>query len=111
MKELLARGVGTKVKQAEQLFPEDEENIWEKGIFGAKNAETLQCTVFFYACKVFGLRGHDEHRDLMCDQFTIGEDTDGKYVEFVGRSTKTYKGGLAQIELANKVIRHHCQPG
>ena len=111
MKELLAKGLGTKVKQAEAIFPEEEENIWEKGIFGAKNAETLQCTVFFYSCKLFGLRGHDEHHDLMCDQFTVGEDCNGKFVEFTGRATKTYKGGLAQMELSNKIIRHTSQGG
>ena len=109
MKDLLKRGLGTKTKQAEPIMPEDEQIIWEKGVFGNETAEKLQCTMFFYNCKLFGLRGHDEHHDLDCTQFITGEDTHGKYVEFVGRSTKTYKGGLGQRELANKNIRHYSQ--
>ena len=50
------------------------------------------------SCKLFGLWGHDEHYELECDQFT-------------GRSTKTYKGGLKDLELKNKKITHYCQEG
>ena len=50
------------------------------------------------SCKLFGLRIHDEHYELECDQFT-------------GRSTKTYKGGLKDLELKNKKITHYCQEG
>ena len=99
-KELLSRELGTKAKQTETIFPEDEEDIWNTGIFGATISEALQCTVFFYACQLFDLRGNDEHHDLMCDQYSLGEDTNGRYVEFTGRATKTYKGGLARLELA-----------
>ena len=35
-----------------------------------------------WSCKLFGLRGHDEHRCLTYDQFTVGSDFHGKYVEF-----------------------------
>ncbi|XP_062606633.1 uncharacterized protein LOC134268405 [Saccostrea cucullata] len=109
MKELLQMGYGTKVKQAQAILPEDEEVLWEKGVFGNSNAEALQSTVFFYACKLFALRGHDEHHQLQCDQFSTGEDQGGTYVEFLGRSTKTYKGGLKELEIVNKNIRHYCQ--
>ena len=47
MKDLLSNGLGTKVKQADLILPEDECVIWEKGVFGGKNAESLQCTMFF----------------------------------------------------------------
>jgi hypothetical protein len=50
------------------------------------------------SCKLFGLWGHDEHYELECDQFTE-------------RSTKTYKGGLKDLELKNKKITHYCQEG
>jgi len=111
MKELLASGLGTNVKQAQPLMPEDEENLWESGVFGENSAESLQCTVFFYACKLFGLRGHDEHHDLKCEQFVVSSDQHGKYIEFTGRGSKTYKGGLKDRELTNKNIRHYCQEG
>lgn len=110
-KDALSRGVGGKRKQADPILPEDEAVIWEKGIFGMNNAETLQYTVFFYCCKLFGLRGHDEHHSLECNQFLLGEDNRGKFIDFTGRSTKTFKGGLSHKELHNKQIRHYCQPG
>uniref|UniRef100_A0A8W8MGA4 Uncharacterized protein n=1 Tax=Magallana gigas TaxID=29159 RepID=A0A8W8MGA4_MAGGI len=31
--------------------------------------------------------------------------------EFIGRASKTYKGGLAQMQLTNKRIRHHSSAG
>ena len=111
MKELLTQGIGTKRKQADPILPEDEAVIWDKGVFGMKNGETLQCTIFYYCCKIFGLRGHDEHHNLECSQFHIGEDSRGKYVEFFGRKSKTFKGGLGQRELHNKRIKHYCEPG
>lgn len=75
MKDALSRGVGGKRKQADPIHPEDEAVIWENGIFGMNNAETLQNTVcVFYSCKLFGLRGHDEHHSLECNQFLLGED-------------------------------------
>eukprot|EP00105_Crassostrea_gigas_P009739 XP_011424812.1 PREDICTED: uncharacterized protein LOC105326458 [Crassostrea gigas] len=111
MKDALSRGIGGKRKQADPILPEDEAVIWEKGIFGMNNAEPLQNTVFFYCCMLFGLKGHDEHHSLECNQFLLGEDNRGKFIEFRGRSTKTFKGGLAHKELHNKQIRHYCQPG
>lgn len=99
-------GLGTKVKQAQALLHEDEKVLWEKGVFGISTAEALQSTVFFYACKLFALMGHDEHHQLQCDQFAIEEDQGGKYmyVDFFGRSNKTYKGGLKDLEILNKLL-------
>uniref|UniRef100_K1Q4B5 Uncharacterized protein n=1 Tax=Magallana gigas TaxID=29159 RepID=K1Q4B5_MAGGI len=89
-------------------MPQDEERRWNKGIFGDKDSETLQHTMFYYNCKLFGLRGHHE---LECSQFVLGTNNSGKCVEFIGRASKTYKGGLAQMQLTNKRIRHHSSAG
>ena len=35
----------------------------------------------------------------------------GEFIEFNGRSSKTYKGGLKDMELAKKNTRHYCQDG
>ena len=63
------------------------------------------------SCKLFGLRCHDEHYELKCDQFTVGSDHRGRFITFTGRSTKTYKGGLKDLELKNKKITRYCQEG
>ena len=108
MKQLLSNGLGTTTKQAQPLTPEDESVLWEKGIFGDTSAQPLQWTVFIYACKLFGLRGHDEHHSLHCEQFETGIDVKGgRFLEFHGRNSKTYSGGLKQKQLittAKKVL-------
>lgn len=60
--------------------------------------------MFFYCCNLFGLSGHDEHHSLECNQFLLGEDNRGKFIEFTGRSTKTFRGGLAHNELHNITV-------
>lgn len=111
MKELVSSGIGTTVKQADVILPEHEEKLWETGTFGDHSAESLQYTVYYYSCKIFGLRAYDEHRALECSQFTVGKEGGRKYVRFVGRSSKTYKGGLAQKEVKTKDIKHYCAEG
>lgn len=111
MKELLSKGLGTKVRQADPILPEDEEKIWTSGVFGLHSSQALQYTVFFYNCKIFGLRAFDEHRNLECSQFEIGQDEQGKFIRFTGRSCKTYKGGLKHLQLSNKDLKHYCQEG
>lgn len=95
-----------KLKQADPILPEDEEKIWEAQVFGMHSAQSLQYTVFFYNCKLFGLRAFDEHRSRECEQFEIGSDNHRKYVHFIGRSNKTFKGGIKQMQLQNKDIKN-----
>ena len=111
MKSLIDRGFGCNLKQADPILPKDEETLWQKHVFGKESGEQLQHTVFFYACKVFGLRGYDEHHNLQCEQFKIGEDSNGRFIEFTGRATKTYKGGLGHLNVQSKNLKHHSSPG
>lgn len=62
-------------------------------------------------CKLFGLRGFDEQRDLTCANVTTGEDGRDKFEHFVGGSRKTFKGELhvARFTLQRKDIFHYCQ--
>ena len=62
---------------------------------------------FFYACKLFGLRAYDEHAALECDQFTVGEYINGRYINFNGKSSRNYKGGLKHRNLQAKNIKHY----
>ena len=108
MKELFTRGIGTEIKPA--VIPQDEAKIWDNGVFGLNSAESLQYTMYLYNCQLFGFRAYDEHRDLMCNQFKIGKDSVGKFIQFIG-STKTFKGWLAEKELTTKDIKHYCNEG
>lgn len=111
MKSLVAHGVGTDAKQADPILPFHELKLWEECVFGNYNAESLQYTVFFYCCKIFGLRGVDEHRALQCQKFKIGSDERGKFIQFIGRQSKTCKGGILHMDLSNKNIKHYCIKG
>ena len=43
----------------------------------------------------FGLRGRQEHHDMMVDDFSIGKDDDGvEFITFSEGPTKTRQGGL-----------------
>ena len=67
MKQLTKEGVGVQKKQAQYLTQEHENELWIKGEFGNSSAQSLLNTVYFYNCKIFGLRGADEHRHLECN--------------------------------------------
>ncbi|CAC5386769.1 unnamed protein product [Mytilus coruscus] len=110
MKPLINKGLGCNLKQADPISREDEAKLWDTHVFGRDNLEQLQQTVFFFGSKLFGLRGCDEHHDLHCEQFETGSDSRGKFIRFIGRSTKTYKGGLSQLNVSNKDIKHYCEP-
>jgi len=48
--------------------------MWEKGVFSMDTSTGLSNAVFFYNCKVFGLRGGKEHIGLLAEQFHFGHD-------------------------------------
>ena len=106
MSELTSAGVGTVPRQADPITRENETIMWEKGVLGDSSAKSMLNTVFFYNCKLFGLRGVDEHRNLAVDQFELQEDPQPSLI-FKGRTNKTYKGTvqfLMLITYLNKEI-------
>ncbi|XP_061187163.1 uncharacterized protein LOC133195333 [Saccostrea echinata] len=109
MSELTVSGVGTRPKQAEPISTETETELWEKRLLGDVTGKALLNTMFFYNCKLFGLRGVDEHRGMEIDLIELGFDKYGHFLKFKGRSNKTFKGGLAQRHVQAKEIVHHFQ--
>ena len=49
MMELLQKGHVTTVKQVDPFTQEDEEKLWNLGVLGVSDSQTLQYTVVFYA--------------------------------------------------------------
>ena len=45
MKKLISEGIGVEVKQADPVLPDQENKLWEEGVFGNQDAESLQYTV------------------------------------------------------------------
>ena len=109
MKQLTSSGVGSVKKQAQPLTEEHEAALWDKGVFSTGTSEGLLYVVFFYNCKLFGLRGGDEHRNLMREQFTISYDEVGQYLRFIGRSSKNVQGGLQQRKVSSKDLKIYAK--
>ncbi|XP_066300880.1 zinc finger MYM-type protein 3-like [Branchiostoma lanceolatum] len=92
MKELKAEGVGFEKRQADPLTMEDEDKLWTSGTISTHTSMGLSHGVFFYNCKVFGLRGMDEHRRLQVEQYKFGSDVSGRYIQYTGRISKNVQG-------------------
>ena len=57
-------GIGNSVRKAEVLLPSHEEYLWNCGLFGTNDPETLLNTVLFIVGKGFSLRAGKEHYSL-----------------------------------------------
>ena len=63
MKCLHGSGLGASVRRAESITPDEEALLWMSRQFGTHNAKVIFNTLYYYNCKVFGLRSFDEHYD------------------------------------------------
>jgi hypothetical protein len=111
LKDLSRRGIGSEIKRADGFSKQDEEICWRKRLFGSDCAESLLHTVYFYNCKLFHLRGCDEHRRIKVHDISVGEDKNGKYVEFNGNTAKNRQGGLMSLakNIETKTLRYYSQ--
>jgi hypothetical protein len=104
-------GYGSTVRQADPISRDHEERLWTSGVIGHESSEALlHGGFFFYNCKLLGLRGRDEHHDLDISKFEVGEDDNGKLIQFVGRANKTFKGGSKHRNVDHKNIKHMLLP-
>ena len=94
MKWVTQQVIDSKLKQAAHITSDNEDKLWSSGVFGYDSAKQLQNTVYFYNCKLFGMRARDEHYPLETSQITVDVDENGSYIQYVGRANKTFQGGL-----------------
>ncbi|XP_005994024.1 uncharacterized protein LOC102346282 [Latimeria chalumnae] len=91
IKQLHDKGYGLAKRQAQPYSTRDEERLWEL-VFSRGDAKGLTYLMYFYNCKVFGLRSAAEHRGITVDQFAFGKDAVGQFVEFRARSEPSPSG-------------------
>ncbi|XP_062597801.1 uncharacterized protein LOC134259217 [Saccostrea cucullata] len=98
MAELTAQGVGTSTKQAKPISEEAENVLWEKGLLGNNTGESMLNTVFFYNCKMFGLRAVDEHKTLSVNQWIVSKTREREIdkTSLPGRKSLQYLSGILQ---------------
>lgn len=81
--------------------------LWDKGLLSINDAVGLSKVVYFYNCKVFGLRSRDEHNNLQAEQYTFSSDEAGNFVLYHGRASKNTTGGLNQRKVSLKQIKQY----
>ena len=74
MKRLRSLGLDVKKRQVEPITIQEENNLWEKGILGEHDPQTLLDTLLFLCGIHFTLRSGQEHRNLQLSQFEIRSD-------------------------------------
>ena len=108
MKRLHRIGLGTNPRQAEPMSLDEEAILWSMGLLGTHIGESLLNTVYFYNCKVFGLRSFNKHRNLVPSQFTKKVDDKGRvYLEYMEFGNKCNRGGLKHMKVDNKAVKQY----
>ena len=74
--DLRVKGVGSHVKYAPVVTPDEEDKFWEVKVLGVDSPVALQRAVFYYVGKVFCLRGREEQRGLKPSQFVRSTNRD-----------------------------------
>jgi len=91
--QLKKAGLGRLPNRSSHLDPEDEDKMFEAGVFGKATPKALQTTLFYFFGKMFGLRARDEARQLKVGDIELRRTLDGKkYIQFHERCTKTRDG-------------------
>ena len=86
------------MKHHKGFTPEEEDKLWEAGVFGTTHPQALQNAVFFfYVGKCLCLRGGEELTRSQCVDISDGF----KYVEY---GSKTLHGGFNQLHLPSKSV-------
>ena len=111
MKLRTVQGLGNSVKQAEILSVTQEEYLWNVGLLGFNDPETLLNTVVFVLGKGCALHAGKEHYSLRRPPFNsqfhfLHDDDDGqvflRYCENAG--LKTNKGGIKHRKVEPKCV-------
>jgi hypothetical protein len=87
-------GKGQKPKAAKAISADVENLMWEEGQLGDSSPRTLIFSVWYYFTKCFGLRGRNEHRQLLLGDVVLKKDpVNGReFLEYSERMTKTRDG-------------------
>ena len=98
-------GPGCQKRQAEPITVEKKNILWEKGVLGEHDPQTLLDTLLFLCGIHFALRSGQEHRNLQLSQFEIQSDKEGSecliYTENV---SKNNQGGLSHRKVKPKTV-------
>ncbi|XP_078331179.1 zinc finger MYM-type protein 3-like [Crassostrea virginica] len=101
MKERTAEGMGV-VKHTENLTVDEETELWGKGVINKLTPKGLSYGGFFYNCKVFGLRGLSEHKQLQAEQFVMSKQEGRQHSGRVYCSSTLYNSCFEEQEVMQR---------
>jgi len=109
MKVLTGQGIGVEKKRSDPVTEEDEQKMWDTGVFSMMTASGLSNAVFVYNGKAFAFRGMDSHRQCLAEQFEIGYDHENKrkFIKYTPRLSKNVQGGLKHRRIEIVPIKHY----
>ena len=107
-RDLRTKNIGTRVKHAEVFTKEEEQMLWDKGILGTSNPQSLLNAAFYLNGKSFCLRGGEEHRRLCISQL-VREYNPDRYV-YTEAGSKNKKGTFMEMHIQNKVVPIYSSP-
>ena len=109
MKRLQSKGLGSQKRQAEQITQQEEETLWQKGLLGDKDPQTLLDTIFYNGL-YFALRSGREHRQLWLRpcQIQIIEKRERPYLKYTEDVSKNRPGGIKGRNVKPKIVVHHA---
>ena len=110
LKRLQSKGTGSQKKQAEVLTEDEEDLLWNKGLLGDANPQSLLDTMVFYNGLYFALRSGQEHRQLRsnpCQIQLIERPGEKSYLKYTEDSSKNRPGGLKGRNIKPKVVIQH----
>ena len=108
MKRLTATGTGSVKQKAEPLSSSDEEQMWQRGLLGSDNPQTLIDTMIFMCSLYFALRSGQEHHSLQMDQIQLIESCDHPYLVYTENASKNHTGGLRHRKVKPKIVTHYA---
>ncbi|XP_045159791.1 uncharacterized protein KIAA1958-like [Mercenaria mercenaria] len=92
-KSLKSQGKGNKKLRADPLTAEEIEMLHKQNILGNATPKSLLRTVWINNGVFFGLRGRQDHTNLLWGDIELKVTSSGReYLEFIERSTKTTSG-------------------
>ena len=106
MRDAAKKGLGLKTKRVDIITFEQENIMWEKGILGDKDPQTLLDTMVYLIGMNFALRSGDEHRLLNRSQLSLHSRADGReYLEYTENVSKSNQRGLAHYNVEQKTVK------
>lgn len=97
---LREQGKGKRKRKADSLT-EEEEALWQHGVLGHSNPQSLNYTVFYQTSQHLGTRGCQEHHQIYIQNLKFVHSSitgDVEYVEWTEGITKTRQGGLIKTD-------------